>query len=343
MILLFFKDKKMKTNLFVTMAAAALILAGCANDENGIDNGPVKLRLTSGVEVQQTRAFTPTQSTSITAGEVVSVWVDDAGTTPAPTPLYEANQLTATAGNGFDGSDMFFPETGNKVNIYAVHGNFTAPFTSGAAFPTTAVEYSVAADQSKGGTAYTNSDLLYAYEKGVARSSNPVQLTFYHMLSKLELAIVKGEGAPELATTGAVKLGGVTLNGNFTPSTSADMSDQSKRAGMLSAASSQVVSGDMTLGQNTCEDFTDKVSYNEAILVPQEMIGKVLTFTLKDGGTLKYTIPGFTSTPGKAVFESGKKYQYHITLKLTGLEVTSKIEDWDAVGIDPVPGDAVMD
>lgn len=343
MILLFFKDKKMKTNLFVTMAAAALILAGCANDENGIDNGAVKLRLTSGVEVQQTRAFTPTQSTSITAGEVVSVWVDDAGTIPDPTPIYEANQLTATDGNGFSGSDMFFPETGNNVNIYAVHGNFTAPFTGGAAFPTAAVEYSVAADQSKGGTAYTNSDLLYAYEKGVARSNSPVQLTFYHMLSKLELAIVKGEGAPELAQSNAVKLGGVTLNGNFTPSTSADMSIQSQRAGMLSAAS-KTSSGDMTLGQTTCTDFTDpNVKYNEAILVPQEMKDKVLTFTLADGGTLKYTIPAFSTTPGAAVFESGKKYQYQITLKLTGLEVTSKIEDWDAVGIDPVPGDAVMD
>lgn len=336
----------MNTRLFVTIATAALILAGCTNDENGTDNGPVKIRLTSGVEVQQPRAFTATQGTSITAGEVVSVWVDDAGTTSNPTPMYKANQLTATAGNGFSGgTEMFFPETGNKVNIYAIHGNFTTSFTGGEAFPTptTVVEYSVAADQSKGGKAYTNSDLLYAYKKDVSRNGNPteVQLTFYHMLSKLELAIVKGEGAPELAATGAVKLGGVTLKGNFTPSTSADMSDQSQRAGMLKAISSQGVSGDMTLGQTTCEDFTNaKVSYNEAILVPQDMKDKVLTFTLADGGTLKYTIPEFTST-GAAIFESGKKYQYHITLNLTGLTVTSTIEDWAAVG--PVPGKAEMD
>lgn len=333
----------MNTRLFVTIATAALILAGCANDENGTDNGPVKIRLTSGVEVQQPRASTTlTQSTSITAGEVVSVWVDDAGTMSDPTPLYKANQLTATAQNGFSGSDMFFPETGNKVNIYAVHGKFSTPFTGGEAFPDAGVEFSVAADQSTaGGKAYTNSDLLYAYEKEVARSNSPVQLTFYHMLSKLELAIVKGEGAPELAATGAVKLGDVTLKGNFTPSTSADMSDQSQRAGMLTAISSQGVSGDMTLGQTTCEDFTNaKVSYNEAILVPQDMKDKVLTFTLADGGTLKYTIPEFTST-GAAIFESGKKYQYHITLNLTGLTVTSTIEDWAAVG--PVPGKAEMD
>lgn len=334
----------MKTNLFVTMAAAALILAGCTNDENGTDNEPVKIRLTSGVEVQQPRAFTATQGTSITAGEVVSVWVDDAETTPAPTPLYKANQLTATDRNEFSGgTDMFFPETGNNVNIYAVHGNFTTSFIGGEAFPTTAVEYSVKADQSTaGGAAYTNSDLLYAYKKDVSRNGNPteVQLTFYHMLSKLELAIVKGEGAPELAQSGAVKLNGVTLKGNFTPSTSVDMSDQSKRADMLSDAST-TSTGDMTLGQTTCADFTDNVIYNEAILVPQDMIGKVLNFKLKSGGTLVYTIPELTTNSGAAVFESGKKYQYHITLNLTGLTVTSTIEDWAAVG--PVPGKAEMD
>ena len=81
----------------------------------------------------------------------------------------------------------------------------------------------------------------------------------------------------------------------------------------------------MTLGQNTCTDFTDgNVYYNEAILVPQDMGGKKLTFALSDGGTLTYTFPTSTS------FESGKKYQYHITLDLTGITVTSSIQNWDS-------------
>lgn len=44
----------MKARLFVTMAAAALVLASCSKDENGIDeiqNG--EIRLTSGVAVQK--------------------------------------------------------------------------------------------------------------------------------------------------------------------------------------------------------------------------------------------------------------------------------------------------
>ena len=306
----------------MTMAATALILAGCSNDENGMDNGPVELRLTSGVTAQ-TRA-TDTQSTTISSGEVVSVWVDDAGTTTSP--LYKAKQLTADGSNGFTGEAMYFPKTGHNIDIYAVHGNFTTTFAQGIDFPKSGAEYKVEADQSAAAD-YINSDLLYAYKKDVARNGNPtsVKLDFYHMLSKLELAIKVGNGTPELATSGAVKLNDVTLNGKFTPSTTVDMSDQSQRANMLGAAASASTSN-MTLGQMTCNDFAANVVYNEAILVPQEMAGKTLTFSLKDGGTLTYTIPANTT------FESGKKYQYHITLDLTGITVTSQIKDWDSVG-----------
>lgn len=315
------------------MAATALVLAGCSNDENGMDNDPVELRLTSGVTVQ-TRAFTATQSTMISQNEVVSVWVDDAGT-PA-SPLYKAVQLTADGSNGFTGEAMYFPQTGNNIDIYAVHGNFTTAFAQGNAFPTSAVEYEVEADQSAVAD-YTKSDLLYAYVKGVPRNGNPTtaELTFYHMLSKLELAIQVGDGAPSLATTDAVKLNGVTLDGTFTPSTTAAMSEQSQRAAMLGYANT-AATGDMTLGQQTCPDFTaDNVVYNEAILVPQDMAGKTLTFVLADDGTLTYTIPANTT------FESGKKYQYHITLDLTGITVTSKITDWESVG-DAKEGSATM-
>lgn len=312
------------------MAATVLILAGCSNDENGMDNGPVELRLTSGVTVQ-TRASTATQSTAISQDEVVSVWVDDAGAT---SPLYKAVQLTADGSNGFTGEAMYFPGTGNNIDIYAVHGNFTTAFAPGNDFPKDGAGYKVEADQSAVAD-YTKSDLLYAYEKGVARSGNPttVKLTFYHMLSKLELAIKVGDGAPELATSGAVKLNDVTLDGKFTPSTTGDMSNQSQRAAMLDDATA--ATGDMILGQQTCTDFADEnVDYNEVILVPQDMAGKKLTFSLKDGGTLTYTIPANTT------FESGMKYLYHITLDLTGITVTSKIEDWEPVTA--VNGSATM-
>lgn len=328
----------------MTMAATALVLAGCSNDEiEGMDNGPVELRLTSGVTVQQTRAFEATQSTTISENEVVSVWVDDAGDVVAP--LYKAVQLTANGSNGFMGESMYFPATGHNIDIYAIHGKFSTPFSTGADFPTGGVEYEVATDQSNADdkSNYTKSDLLYAYEKNVPRNGKVTtkELTFYHMLSKLELAIQIGDGGPRLADENAVTLNDVVLNGKFTPSTTTTMSKQSDRVGMLAEATS-TTSDNMILGQQTCADFTtNNVFYNEAILVPQDMKDKKLTFKLNGGGTLTYTIPAFNDTPDAAKFESGKKYVYHITLDLTGVKVTSKIEPWEEVG--PIVGSATMD
>lgn len=317
----------MKTKIFMTIAAAATLLTACDknNEMDATWNG--EIRLSSGVEVE-TRAFTPTQGTQIANGEVVSVWVNDA---TASTALYKAYQLTADGSSNFTGTTMYFPKTGNGVNISAMHGAFAPAFSEGNEFPSSGVTFSVNADQSSS-NAFIKSDLLYAYSPSVARTSNKVPLTFYHMLSKLEVAIKIGDGSPALKSNGAVSLGTVTTNGKFTPGT--DVSTEDLRKAMLAAAASPAT-GSITLGQTTSTDLTAaNVNYNEAIIVPQDMSSKTLTFTLADGGILKYTIPASTT------FTSGKKYIYQITLKLSGLEVSSSIEDWTPVGA--VQGDATM-
>lgn len=315
----------MKKGNLLMVAAAVLTLASCDNDDlsPSQESGRVELRLTSGLEVQ-TRAASYTQGTSLAEGEKVYAWVDDAGNS---NPEYQARELTATAGEGFSYTPMYFPQTGNGVSIYALHGKFTTPFSEGNVFPgTEGVAFTVEADQSGMGTAYTHSDLLYATKQNVARTKDQVELTFYHMLSKMEIAIVRGDGAPELADDNAVTIADVVTDGTFKPTKEADMTDQAVRQEMIEAGSTKK---QMLISHRTCTNFENtNVDYNEAIIVPQDMLGKKIEFRLKDGGILSYTIPEFTETPGKAVFESGKKYIYHITLNLTGLEVTAKIEDW---------------
>lgn len=313
----------MKKN-YLTLSALltlGIALAGCNNDENLANtNAPVELLLTSGLEVL-TRA---TQGTSFTPGETVYAWVDDAITNASE---YEARELTATAGGGFTYTPMYFPQTGNGVSIYAMHGKFNPSFSEGNAFPgADGVAFTVEADQSGMGTAYTNSDLLYATRQKVARTNDKVELTFYHMLSKMEIAIVIGAGAPALADDKAVTITDVVTDGTFKPTKEADMTDQAARQAMIEAGSTQA---SMSVSQRSSTGFeAGNVDYNEAIVVPQDMMGKKIEFKLAAGGTLSYTIPAFDETPGKAVFESGKRYIYHITLKQTGLEVTATIKDW---------------
>lgn len=323
----------MKKNYLALSALLTLCVAfaGCSNDENSDTNAPVELRLTSGLEVQ-TRA---TQGTSLAEGEKVYAWVDDA---IANAQEYKARELTATAVGSFTYTPMYFPQTGNSVSIYAMHGKFDSSFSEGDNFPgADGVAFTVEADQSGMGAAYTNSDLLYATRQNVARTNGNVELTFYHMLSKMDIAIVREVGVPELATDNAVTITDVVTDGTFNP-TKTDISDRTARQTMITAGSTKK---NMFVSQRICSGFeAGNVDYNEAIVVPQDMVGKEIEFKLADGSTLSYTIPAFTETPGKAIFESGKRYIYHITLKQTGLVVTANIKDWD--NGNTYKGDATM-
>lgn len=153
----------MKAKLFMTMAAATMILAGCSNDENEVaDSWNGEIRLTSGVTVQ-TRSNT--QATQIQEGETVYVWADKASPT---TEYIKAWTLTADGSNGFKDNSIpqYYPTDGSNLDFYALHGNFASnAFTENTTeFPATAIVHSVEADQS-GTEAYTKSDLLYAVQK----------------------------------------------------------------------------------------------------------------------------------------------------------------------------------
>lgn len=324
----------MKAKLFMTMAAATMILAGCSNDENEpADNWNGEIRLSSGVTAQ-TRANT--QATQILNGETVYAWVDKASSTP---PDYiKAWTLTAGNSGSFTGSSKYYPTDGSKLEFYALHGNFASgTFTENTtAFPSTAVVHSVAADQSGSDMGnYAKSDLLYAVKKEVERSSDAVQLTFYHILSKIEVALKAGDGNPDLSGA-TVTIEGTKLKADFTPSKSATIPDDC--GDMVSATSSDNNPAPIKIGNATSTDFSGNPTYNEAVIVPQTLSSGTafIQIKLSDNSSLVYNLEMETK------FASGKKYIYHITAKKTGLEVTSTIADWEAVSETPTSGDAVM-
>ncbi len=295
-------NKTLSTRILTLSAiTAALALAGCTKTENSVPDGSLELRLTSAIEIE-TRADNGTQATQIASGEKVYVWVSDDTTNKS---LYEKNELTSGDDGSLSGGNaMYYPQTGNGVNVSAFHGKFS--FANANALPTS-VSFSVEHDQSTAGSAYTNSDLLYAC-RNAKRSSSAVSLKFYHMLSKLELNISKSSELTDEISS--VTLDGVIIDGTFSPLTSSDISTESTRAGSISAGTS---TANMSLGT---------LEANEAIVVPQSLSGKTLTFTLESGGKLIYTFPT------DAAFVSGKKHIYTVTLKLTGVSVQSEIENW---------------
>lgn len=344
----------MKSTFLITLAAATLLLASCSNDETEpADNRPVELRLTSGVEVPQTRS---TQETSIAADEVVSVWVDNATATPVVS-LYEAIQLTATANNTFTGNTkMYFPSASTKLNIYAIHGNFATPFPAdNKSFPSTII-HTVASDQTPDAEDgrmfnYLKSDLLYAVQKDVTTSDNVNNhvktqlLTFYHLLSKVEVALKAGTGSPTL-TGATVTIEGTKLKADFTPNKDAVMTDEpnnvtNNRATMVTPTADDNDAQSIAIPTAvTSDDFGNGTSYAEAIVVPQKITQDATFIKVKLSGSnteLVYKIPDADGL----TLESGKKYTFNLTVNLTELTVTSEIKSWESAG-DPKPGDATM-
>ena len=298
---------------------AGIALAGCSKEsDNSTADAQVELRLTSAIEL--TRASSPnTQATQIVPEEKVHAWVTDEGTT---LPLY-AVELTATEGGVLNGTTpMYFPQSGNDVKITALHGNFT-PTTGTSALIPTNFAFSVAEDQTNIEN-YIKSDLLYA-SRNAARSSAPVSLKFYHLLSKLELNITKSAEITDEITD--VTIDGMAISGTLTPGNITNLGDINSRATGITAGEQ---TGAMKLGT-----VLSSSSCNEAIVIPQSMAGKTLSFKLASGGELVYAFPD------DAVFESGKKHIYNVTLKLTGTNLTSTVADWDDSSV-PVNGDATM-
>lgn len=327
----------MKTNFFMTMAVAMLVFAGCSNDENEMDNWNGEIRLTSGIEVQ-TRA-THNLDELLKENESVHIWVDDAKdlqTTVSEENLYENNVLTVGKGGALSGeTTMYFPQSGNKVNIYALHTNATL---TGNTFPDSELTHQVAQDQqttvAESGKGYQGSDLVFAKSKDVERTSSAVSLTFAHLLSKIEVVLVAGDGlkANEIQT---VEILNTKLNAKFTPSKTADFSVTAD--GTITADQNPIKIDNETTPKSdaTGTDETKKV-LNEAIIVPQTLASgtEFIRITTTGGGVLTYTLPA------EKKFAEKTKYRYTVTANLTGLTVTSTISAWtsDAGG----SGNAVM-
>lgn len=303
---------------------AALSLTACEK-AGDTDNGPVELRLSSSIEVQTKAGHGLDEA--FKAGDNVYVWVDDAKdvqTTVAKENLYVAKEMTVQSGGALQGDAMYFPQTGNKVNIYAFHhAKVSLPPAFGLA-----LTYTVEQDQTSEAN-YAKSDIAFAKSTDVARTTSIVPLKFYHLLSKVEVVLKEGNGDKSFLQNGISKMeilgtyqgASITLNkttdpDKFTVSTGAAIEAIQIGTDVTPASGPEVL--------------------NEAIIVPQKLADKTgfIKITLNSGGEFIYKLDKETT------FDSGKKYKYTITANQTGLSVTSSIENWGEGGT--ATGDATM-
>lgn len=328
----------MKTRFLMATAAAAIVMVACNNEET--DNWAGEIRLSSGLEAQQvTRSINPDlQGGQIANGIKVGFFInEDVASDPATT--YPQNlSYTANGSGSFSGSPVYYPQSGNGVNIYAY-----APWADGVDLNKD-YEFSIQTDQSDDKN-YLASDLLWGqpmklktdgsgdYESAnpVARTKEDVNITFKHLLSKVTVTLKQGAGIKDLDLTNAK----VELL-NVLPTTKLNPSE-----GAISGAQ-----GDKT--DITVMDKGTNLS-GSAVVVPQtlnqEVEGKrrFIKVTLSTGGVL-YS-QNLEDNEGKTIenidMTAGNEYKYEITVNLTSLDIKSSITEW--VTGETVKGEAEME
>lgn len=312
----------MKATNYILFAAAAIALAACSNDGLPGDdpNAPVEIRLTGGLEVQTRTSHN--LDTQLKNGELVHVWVDDAGNV-ADKELYKDRELTAGDDGALTGETMYFPQTGNAVDIYAIHGNFDAyeDWSSGGFWGEVILHW-IEQDQKSTTDGYAKSDLVYAKSPNVASTKSAVNLQFSHLLTKIEVVLVQGAGSPEIAK---MEILNTKIIAKFTPDKANGFSVKAEdNVGEIgNPIEIDTHQTDAKTAANT--DSDEGKELNEAVIVPQPLKKDTpfIRITTIAGGELVYKLPE------DKTFDPAKKYRFTVTANLTELKVVNaEITDW---------------
>ena len=349
----------MKKYLITITVVALTVLSACSSDDSHkqkqnhatAEQLPIKLGSSFGDETRSNNA------TNLISGDTVWVWTDMInGATQAVGEYFKAWALKANGVGGLAtleaGNTKLFPAT-NVLNFYAMVGNFgkeTEGERTGlpmidaenTPLPTTGIRHTVLSNQTTA-EAYYKSDLLYAVVKNQEPISQAVVLPFKHLLSRIQVVLVAGNGMTTSDLDGAtVTLLNLKRQIAFNPDKDGDFTSQSALAGMLSW-SNLFQTSDILMATNKVSDVSDataasSTAYADAIVVPQT-IAKGANFIKVEylGRPTYYRIPNGTNDED-LVLESGKQYRFRLIADRIGssYEMQISIADWTTM-----PGQAM--
>ncbi len=210
---------------------------------------------------------------------------------------YLTNQKFTYDGSSFSANGtQWYPETEETSTVIAYYPYAEIGQPS---------SFSVKTDQR--GTGYTLSDLLGATKSDVKPTIDPVALTFYHLLSKIDIQTI----VPEGITIEEIKIGG------FIPTVNANIETQTV-----------TVDANATATQITPHEITANNTY-DIILPPQKAQMRIDVKT--SAGRI------ITQSFSNVTLLQGKRYTLQLNVPQSGesieVKFTGQIQDWGSGGV----------
>lgn len=291
----------MKKFKFLYIAAAALLFAACANEEDGIgNNGPVAATVQADIS-NNIKTRGTADNNSWTAGDAIGVYATSSGNTTGDNKKY----VTTNGDGTFEAADnnniIYFKD--NKETTFSAYYPYSESLTDGK------MDWNMAEVEEN---QPCMADVLFASGATASKASPIVNFTdiehrFKHCMSLVEFKIKPGQGVKyNNYKFNRLELKGIFRSGKF-----------DTRTGSVETAGDR---GPIILNFDDVS-FESEKSF-AYIILPQSLESNKMDieiYLLLNDSEVKYTTPITPSTHGK--FEGGKKYTYNITVKNTGITI----------------------
>ena len=297
----------MKKFRFLYIAAAALLFAACANEEDGIgNNGPVAATVQADIVKNITRATT---GDTWSENDAIGVYVTSTGNTTGDNKKY----VTTNGDGTFEAADnnniIYFKD--NKETTFSAYYPYSESLTDGK------MDWNMAEVEEN---QPCKADVLFASGATASKASPTVNFTdvehrFKHCMSLVEFKIKPGQGVKyNNYKFNRLELKEIFRSGKF-----------DTRTGSVETAGDR---GPIILNFDDVS-FESEKSF-AYIMLPQSLESNKMDieiYLLLNDSEVKYTTSITPSTNGQ--FEGGKKYTYNITVKNTGITIeNANIVPW---------------
>ena len=293
----------MKKFRFLYIAAAALLFAACANEEDG----PVAATVQADIVKNVTRATT---DDTWSKNDAIGVYATSSGNTTGDNKKY----VTTNGDGTFEAADnnniIYFKD--NKETTFSAYYPYSESLTDGK------MDWNMAEVEAN---QPCKADVLFASGATASKASPIVNFTdiehrFKHCMSLVEFKIKPGQGVKyNNYKFNRLELKGIFRSGKF-----------DTRTGSVETAGDR---GPIILNFDDVS-FESEKSF-AYIMLPQSLESNKMDieiYLLLNDSEVKYTTPITPSTNGQ--FEGGKKYTYNITVKNTGITIEkANIVPWE--------------